>query len=69
MVLILLEDKISKALENEDFVFDLYVYVVLLKVFDSVNYHILFAKWYHHGIWGCLHDWFKSYLSDRKHYV
>ena len=44
-------------------------YLDFSKAFNTINYHILFAKLYHYGIWGCLLDWFKSYLTDRKQYV
>ena len=67
MALIILVDKISKALENGDFVIGLFL--DFSKAFDTINYHILFAKLYHCGIRGCLLDWFKSYLTDRKQYV
>ena len=64
MALILLVDRISKALENGDFVIGLFL--DFSKAFDTINYHILFAKLYHYGIRGCLLDWFKSYLTDRN---
>ena len=67
MALILFVDKISKALENGDFVIG--IFLDFFKAFDTINYHILFAKLYHYGIRGCLLDWFKSYLTDRKQYV
>ena len=67
MALILLVDRISKALENGDFVIGLFL--DFSKAFDTINYHILFAKLHHYGIRGCLLDWFKSYLTDRKQYV
>ena len=67
MALILLADRISKALENGDSVIGLFL--DFSKAFNTINYHILFAKLYHYGIRVCLLDWFKSYLTDRKQYV
>ena len=67
MALILLVDKIAKALEYGDFVIGLFL--DFSKAFDTIDYHILLAKLYHYGIRGCLLDWFKSYLTDRKQYV
>ena len=67
MAIILLVDKISKAIENGDFVTGLFL--DFSKALDIINYHILFAKLYHYGIRGCLMDWFKSYLTDRKQCV
>ena len=58
MALILLLDKISKAFKNGDFVIGLFL--DFSKAFDTINYHILFAKLYHYGIRGCLLGWFKS---------
>ena len=67
MALIIRVDRISKALENGVFVIGLFR--DFSKSFDTINYHILFAKLYLYGIRGCLLDRFKSYLTDRKQYV
>ena len=67
MALILLVYRITKALEIGDFVIGLFL--DFSKAFDTINYHILFAKLHHYGIRGCLQDWFKSYLTNRKQYV
>ena len=45
------------------------VSVDLQNFFDTVDHQILLAKLNHYGIRGVSNDWFKSYLSNRSHYV
>ena len=45
------------------------VFVDLQKVFDTVDHQILLAKLNHYGIHEVSNDWFKSYMSNRVHYV
>ena len=39
------------------------------KAFDCVNHDILISKLQHYGIRGFVCDWFKSFLTNRSHYV
>ena len=45
------------------------VFADLQKAFDTVDHHILLAKLNHYGICGVSNYWFKSYPSNRNHYV
>ena len=45
------------------------VFVDLQKAFDTVDHQILLAKLNHYETRGVSNDWFKSFLSNRNHYV
>ena len=45
------------------------IFFDLKKAFDTVNHDILLLKLHNLAIRGIMHDWFKSYLSNRKHTV
>ena len=67
LALVILVDRISKALENGDFVLGLFL--DFSKAFDTVNHSILFEKMEFYGIRGLSLRLFQSYLSDREQYV
>ena len=67
MALMLMVDKISKAIENGNFIIG--IFLDFSKAFDTVNHHILLSKLYHCGIRGRAAEWFTSYLSDRQQFV
>ena len=64
MVLI---DKITKALENGEFIIG--VSLDFSKAFDTVNHEILLYKLSHYGSRGPALKWFGSYLGGRSQYV
>ena len=67
MALMLMGDKITKALDNGDYVIG--IFLDFSKAFDTVNHEILLDKLSHYGVRGNAYDWFKSYLSNRSQYV
>ena len=44
------------------------IFIDLKKAFDTVDHDILLAKMHHYGINGIEHDWFRSYLNNRKQF-
>ena len=45
------------------------IFIDISKAFDSVNHEILLRKLYSAGIRGRQHEWFVSYLKNRKQFV
>ena len=67
LALIVLVDKISKALADDEYV--LGVFLDFSKAFDTVDHNILYQKLEFYGVRGLALDWFKSYLSQREQFV
>ena len=67
LALVILVDRISKALENWNLVLGLFL--DFSKALDTVNHSILFEKMELYGIRGLSLQWFESHLSDREQYV
>ena len=58
---------IYEKIDNNEIVFAMYL--DFKKAFDSVDHNILMGKLYFYGVRGLPHEWFKSYLSNRRQYV
>ena len=60
-------DHCYNNLDDKNFVLGLYF--DLSKAFDCVDYTILLYKLHHYGIRGTLHNWFESYLTNRRQFT
>ena len=66
LALIEVTDNLIQNMENGNT--SVGVYLDLQKAFDTVNHQILLAKM-NYGVRGTVHDWFTSYLTNRKQYT
>ena len=67
LALIDLYDKISLAIDNQEFAVG--VFLDLSKAFDTINHEVLFDKLAYYGIRGLALEWVKSYFSNRSQFV
>ena len=67
MSLIDIQDKISAAIDNNEY--SLGIFLDLAKAFDTVDHKILLTKLEHYGIRSTALNWFKSYLTSRQQQV
>ena len=65
--LLLLTDKIQRSVDNGTY--SCGIFLDLCKAFDTVDHKILPAKLEYYDIRGVVHDWFASYLSNRRQFV
>ena len=65
--IITLIHKITNSLDHGDIVIS--IFPDLKKAFDTVDHRILLNKLYAYGIRGNVHDWFRSYPTDRSEFV
>ena len=59
-------EKIQESIDSGKF--GCGIFIDLRKAFNTVKHDILLRKLDHYGIRGSILKWFKSYLTNRKHY-
>ena len=60
-------DNIESAIDNKQIVCG--IFIGLQKAFDTVDQNISLQKVQHYGIRVIAHQWFKSYIGNRKQFV
>ena len=65
--IITLIHKLTNSLDHGDIVIS--IFLDLKKAFDTVDHRIFLNKLYAYGICGNVHDWFRSYLTDRSQFL
>ena len=60
-------DNIESAIVNKQIVCG--IFIGLQKAFDTVDHNISLQKVQHYGIRVIAHQWFKSYIGNRKQFV
>ena len=64
MALLKMTDKLIKSKANNQFIVGLNIDIS--KAFDTVDHEILLRILYYCGIRGFMHEWFRTYLTNRK---
>ena len=64
MALLHLIDKVTSALENNEFTSS--IFIDFSKAFDAVNHHILLEKMYKYGFHDTTYKLLKNYVSNRR---
>ena len=54
-------------IDNDNYIFSLFL--DFRKAFDSVDHNLILSKLHFYGFRGIIHDWLKSYLSNRKQFT
>ena len=67
MALVTLVDKVTEALDNEDYVVG--VFLDFSKAFGTVDHSIVLDKIFIYGVRKIALKWFKDYLTGRSQYV
>ena len=67
MALVDICEQITNSIDNRDYCAG--VFIDLSKAFDTIDHTILLTKLQHCGIRGVALDWFRSYLTNRAHFV
>ena len=67
LALLQLVDELTRSIDEGKITVG--VFVDLAKAFDTVDHKILLNKLQYYGLRGIPHQWFTSYLSNRKQYV